>query len=136
MDAVNASGHIAADISTSMSSSESDNNLNIDGDHDDDQSHHSKKGRTDVVCFITSLITIPLAMLATSLDSFYWRAVNVTAGMMIGSAVLLYASVFGWVTDIEQAATLTTKIGLIMFILFCCIICHRKASHRLVMMGQ
>ena len=89
----------------------------------------------DVVCFMTSLITIPLAMLETSFDSFYWQTVNVTAGMMIGSAVLLYASVFGWITDVEQAATWTTKIGLIMFILFCCIICHRKANHRFVM-GQ
>ena len=36
MDALNASGHIAADISTSMRSSQSDNNLDINGDHDDD----------------------------------------------------------------------------------------------------
>ncbi|KAI9176406.1 hypothetical protein LWI28_002426 [Acer negundo] len=213
VDAVNASGHTAAEISTPMCSSESDNNLDINGDHDDDHRqinlitprneeqvvvniNHGpplnsikmiksyefesykrdlvllasmKNGViilcslfaiccldslldlpggyvtldqyyyfnifiwADVVCFVTSLITIPLAMLATSFDSYYWRAVNVTTGMMIGSAVLLYASVFGWVTDIEQAATWTAKIGLIMFILFCCIICHRKANHRLVM---
>ncbi|KAK2651193.1 hypothetical protein Ddye_018682 [Dipteronia dyeriana] len=207
VDAVNASGHTAADISTSMCSSESDNNLDIDGNQDDDHSqinlitpkneeqvvvniNHGpllnsikmiksyefesykrdlvllasmKNGViilcslfaiccldslldipvyvtldqyyyfnifiwADVVCFMTSLITIPLAMLATSFDSFYWRAVNVTVGMMIASAVLLYASVFGWVTDTEQAATWTAKIGLIMFILFCCIIYHRKAG--------
>ncbi|TXG55649.1 hypothetical protein EZV62_020905 [Acer yangbiense] len=43
VDAVNACGHTAADISTSMCSSQSDNNLYMNGDHDDDQSHHSKK---------------------------------------------------------------------------------------------
>ncbi|KAK2651219.1 hypothetical protein Ddye_018708 [Dipteronia dyeriana] len=36
VDAVNASAHTAADISTSMCSSESDNNLDINGVHDDD----------------------------------------------------------------------------------------------------
>ncbi|TXG55651.1 hypothetical protein EZV62_020907 [Acer yangbiense] len=208
VDAVNASGHTAADISTSMCSSESDNNLDINGDHDDHQRqinlitsrneeqvvvniNHGpplnsikmiksyefesykrdlvllasmKNGVmilcslfaiccldslldlpggyvtldqyyyfnifiwADVVCFVTSLITIPLAMLATSFDSFYWRAVNVTAGMMIGSAVLLYTSVFGWVTDIQQAATWTAKIALIMFILMANMLSRKTKS--------
>ncbi|KAH7576556.1 hypothetical protein ACOSQ2_003043 [Xanthoceras sorbifolium] len=87
----------------------------------------------NIVCFVASLATIPLAMVTTSFNSFYWRAVNVTAGMMIGSAVLLYASVFVSVTNIEQVATWTAKIGSIMLILFCCIIYHRKANHKLMM---
>lgn len=52
----------------------------------------------DAVCFLASLTTIRLAMFTTSFNSFYWRAANVTAGMMISSAALLYATGFGFIT--------------------------------------